>query len=130
MKDLKVNDNLHSNMFLLFHIHRNTRIFHIIIYIPICFYYFPTRKKNGFCTQSHLHSNMFLLFRLLVLNCLVRLFIYIPICFYYFFLSHLQFLQVMSIYIPICFYYFHSVCSLYQSVCPNLHSNMFLLFHV
>ena len=81
----KISDmNLHSNMFLLFPCLDNKRGTVIIIYIPICFYYFRTLRTSpdtniSFTFQyvsiisldgyfisgdpKHLHSNMFLLFR-------------------------------------------------------------------
>ena len=56
-------DNLHSNMFLLFLRGSRSRIDSIRrIYIPICFYYFLPGWIQFFQVLYHLHSNMFLLF--------------------------------------------------------------------
>ena len=53
---------LHSNMFLLFLVHRYIVQLATVIYIPICFYYF-TASSDSIISISN---------------------IYIPICFYYF----------------------------------------------
>ena len=84
---------------------RRKNVFTIIIYIPICFYYFIECAK-GEILNANLHSNMFLLFPFLSRRILRRKNIYIPICFYYFWSSPSSVCLVAVIYIPICFYYF------------------------
>ena len=143
--------NLHSNMFLLFRLGRwrwggtvsrftfqyvsiiSFRyafyiLFHSLIYIPICFYYFMRAKdvrarhikftfqyvsiiswinltisaRRTSFTFQYVSIISFTAFALLAQPFLI----YIPICFYYF-ASGLQTVDYASgIYIPICFYYF------------------------
>ena len=115
-------------MFLLFRKAPTTRLFHELIYIPICFYYFDFiflavdnynliyipicfyyfrgRLTLRTVTRFNLHSNMFLLFLLPVLVRCKKSIIYIPICFYYFKTGALLSWNFEIIYIPICFYYF------------------------
>ena len=78
--------HLHSNMFLLFRIPALRDFRARLIYIPICFYYFP----NAYTDR-------------LTIYC-----IYIPICFYYFSCRLFFLYRFFYIYIPICFYYFIS----------------------
>ena len=93
-------------MFLLFHTFRMSSSLLMMIYIPICFYYFD------------------------IIACGIQawLSIYIPICFYYFAIIHCNRSRLNSIYIPICFYYFQSILTFWQGNYSDLHSNMFLLF--
>ena len=122
----------------------------LIIYIPICFYYFGVGEYVR-SRVYNLHSNMFLLFHILFQKSNPCDVIYIPICFYYFFSSKIFNKMERRIYIPICFYYFLFLGSpvllstrftfQYVSIISkdwveylkgqcNLHSNMFLLFLV
>ena len=118
---------LHSNMFLLFPVLHTTGGILLIIYIPICFYYF----LRSACRASAYNA------------------IYIPICFYYFcnnnqFMKNLakftfQYVSIISwifssfqdFYAQFTFQYVSIISTYFPKIrtgYKNLHSNMFLLF--
>ena len=120
----------------------------ILIYIPLCFYYFAS-SRTAASLYLHLHSIMFLLFRRYLAHKVRNVLIYIPLCFYYFFSVIFLSMSSTFIYIPLCFYYFgktddeiresviftfHYVSIISRAelvlreVRRNLHSIMFLLF--
>ena len=115
-------------MFLLFHTFRMSSSLLMMIYIPICFYYFDIIACGIQAWLSIYIPICFYYFAIIHCNRSRLNSIYIPICFYYF-----EWCQTVSvawnlIYIPICFYYFQSILTFWQGNYSDLHSNMFLLF--
>ena len=100
-------DYLHSNMFLLFLKRTKTETLAIIIYIPICFYYFRVSNHIYYEVTS----------------------IYIPICFYYF-REHVFSSRVNHHLHSNMFLLFPLTDNVFNPELVNLHSNMFLLFRV
>ena len=120
---------LHSNMFLLFQkLKFKYRKLKLMLYIPICFYYFRYSTQSIKAPRPSLHSNMFLLFQgtqngldktneplhsnmFLLFPKLIQKAVYKCLNFTFQYVSIIS--QIMQhrkrqnrLYIPICFYYF------------------------